>query len=320
MSLADRAKALELTDLAQTCFDAGRAEDALSHADAALRCDPDSLHARLLQARIHVAQERPAEATRALNALVASHPQSAQRPDVMLLRAQALALGNQIGLAIDQLHTMSRQFPDDVRPYRLLATIHVQRNDAAQASAALQQVLRMEPSNTNAKRMLASLTAATNPQRAAERVTNLPPAAQDDAAVLAAAHWSIRAGGDADARARWTGRSHGRSCPRDPASSRPGPAARFPSAPRAGRAGQGVRPCGTLRRSDSHLVQPHAPVAARCTGMVRHCRVRHATQSPQTRAARPSPLPSSGGGTTSASADALCRRKLAANHTGQHGP
>ena len=150
-------------DRATAAFNAQQADAAWNHLRRALNLCPDLAGARILEARIHLSCRRPAQSLAGLDALVQDQPEQNRAPEVCLLRAQALLQLGQSDAATGLLEDFARRFPDDVRPWRWLAGIHLEHDCAPQALEALHQVLRLAPGDPAARRLIEDLGARIHP-------------------------------------------------------------------------------------------------------------------------------------------------------------
>mgnify|MGYP005838916279 CR=1 FL=1 len=151
---------------AAAALDAGRAHDALALAEAVLRDLPDSPAARLLQARARIALHQPADTLASLDALEHYHADQRDRPDVAMLRLDALRAAGSLTLALRLADRLATQYPDDPRPHRAAYEVALQLTRQDRAVAALREVVRLCPSDAQAKRTLAQLVESTNPDEA----------------------------------------------------------------------------------------------------------------------------------------------------------
>ncbi|MEM6854457.1 MAG: tetratricopeptide repeat protein, partial [Planctomycetota bacterium] len=146
---------------------------ALEYVRTALQLDPDHAEARVLEARIRLRRHEPRLALTALDnrdhvATPDPDPQSPGRPDVMMLRATALAAQGKIDLAVTIMESLAQEFPDDTGVLRALAGMQVNDGRGEDAAETLGRVLKLEPQDRAAARLRSDLLAETDPVAALE--------------------------------------------------------------------------------------------------------------------------------------------------------
>lgn len=166
--LAHDARVEHHLDLALSSLEAGLLAEAQTQIEASLRLDPGHLTARLVQARIHLAAARPVEALAAVEAMNLYHPAGAKSPQAGMLRAQALLHARMDAIARTQLQQLTTDFPDDVRPHRLLAQLNLREERWDDAVQCLRHVVRLAPSDDASRRLLAQLIADSQPDASAK--------------------------------------------------------------------------------------------------------------------------------------------------------
>jgi tetratricopeptide (TPR) repeat protein len=128
--------------------------------------NPGDLTARVIEARAKLAMCRPDEALDSLEAAFAYSQYDGPRADADMLRAEALLQCDYDDLAATQIDHLRRRFPDDVRCHRLAAELAIKQQRHGDAIAALKQIVRLEPSNTAARGLLARYIADDDPNAA----------------------------------------------------------------------------------------------------------------------------------------------------------
>lgn len=187
-------------DKAQSALETGMLAQASQAVQQALSLAPQSDKARLLQARIELAFNRPERALTALDAHDLNHPAHRDKPELTLLRAESLCRAGHTQLAQELLQKMAANFPDDVRPHKLIASVYLILEQPAKAQYHLQQVLRLAPSDDISRRTLAQLLAAESPQAGAAMFeTMLAAATAPQLVSLRMARLYHQAGRDRDA-------------------------------------------------------------------------------------------------------------------------
>jgi predicted Zn-dependent protease len=187
-------------DRAMIALEAGQLDDAADHLRDALALAPDMSEARLAQAQLALDRHEPREAVEALDAHDLYHPDSRQCPAVMLLRAEALCRAGMNDLALKVVQEFAREFPDDIRPHRMLAGLHLTAGDVASCAASLRQVLRLAPSDDAARRALAALIGAFDPQQSVELLWPDYAQAKEPSAMLRVARLLRAAARDREAQ------------------------------------------------------------------------------------------------------------------------
>jgi len=176
--LAHDARLEHHLDLALAAFDAGLISEAKSQVDACVRLDPGHIAARLAQARINLAADKPVEALAAIESVSMYDPQAGRSPQVLMLRAESLVRGRMDASAHAQLVELIALFPDDVRAYRLLAQLNMREERYDDVAENLRHIVRLSPTDESARRMLAQLIRDDRPE---EGITLLENGADDSA-------------------------------------------------------------------------------------------------------------------------------------------
>lgn len=167
MTLQPQINLQKWLDQAESSLETGMLTQASHAIRQALSLAPQSDIARLLQARIELAFNRPEAALTALDAHDLNHPAHRDKPELTLLRAQALCRAGHTQLAQELLSKMTASFPDDVRPHKLIASVYLMLEQPGKAQYHLQEVLRLSPSDEISRRTFAELLAAESPQDSA---------------------------------------------------------------------------------------------------------------------------------------------------------
>ncbi len=168
MKLQRAQESIEQLDAARAAAEARLPDVALAHLRRALELDPALPEARLLEAKLHLESNSPARALTALDAHDLYFPQQRGRPDIAMLRVEALIRAEHHDLALSLLERLADEFPDDVRSHRMRAGLCLKLHRNREAEHALRQVMRLEPSDRNARVTLAQLLAMTRPDAAIE--------------------------------------------------------------------------------------------------------------------------------------------------------
>jgi len=129
-------------DRAESALAAGLLDDALASAQESLRLNPDNAEARLLEARIRLRRCEPKLALTALDNRDRVDPddKSTQRPDVMLVRATALAGAGRSDLAVALMERLAHEFADDAGVLRALAGLQANDDRPQDAAQTLQRL------------------------------------------------------------------------------------------------------------------------------------------------------------------------------------
>lgn len=151
----------------------GMVGDAADAIHQALAQSPESDQARLLEARIELARNDPAQALAALDAHDLHHPDHRDKPELDLLRAEALCRAGHWQMAQRLLGKLATSFPDDVRFHRLLAEVYLSEAQPDNAQIHLREILRLVPSDDVSRRLLIDLLAQTSPQESASLLQNM---------------------------------------------------------------------------------------------------------------------------------------------------
>ncbi len=155
-----------ILDEARQALQQQQPQAALSLVRTILQRDPGDVRARLIEARAQLALHRPQATLAALDAVDLHHEQAQGRPDVAMLRLQALAAAGEYALALRLADDLIRRFPDDPRPHRAAADMALQLNQPDRAAQALRTVVRLCPTDSAARRTLASLVEMADPDEA----------------------------------------------------------------------------------------------------------------------------------------------------------
>lgn len=174
MSLNHRLQADEHYTRAVAAAAAGQWEAAAVALGQTLQLASDHLDARLLQAQVEQQRGRPRAALAALDSLCLHQPEAEKRPEVMCCRAQALVQDQKPDLALPLLEQLTTDYPDDVRPQRLLAQAYDLLGRAQDSATHWRHVLRLQPGNHSAARQLARLLETLDPQTGLEVLGQLP--------------------------------------------------------------------------------------------------------------------------------------------------
>ncbi len=168
MNLPQRDTAQAQLDRALLALEAGRLTMADDHLRRALSLDPDLPEARLIEARLILAQQKPRQALHCIDLHCLQHPHAASSPQVLFLRAQVLLAGDDETLAQAALDELVQRFPDDARCWRMLVTHHLAAGRWEQARQAMGQLVRLSPGDAHLARMQIELLSPTQPQQAAD--------------------------------------------------------------------------------------------------------------------------------------------------------
>lgn len=165
-------------DRAQLALAGNLLDVALQHTRAALHLDPDHAEARLLEARIRLRRHEPKLALNALDnrdhttPAPGSHAEksdtAANRPDVAMLRATALAAAGKIDLAVTIMEALGKEYPDDAGVLRALAGMQIHDQRGRDAAETLQRVIELDPADRAASRLRSDLLADHDPAAALE--------------------------------------------------------------------------------------------------------------------------------------------------------
>jgi Flp pilus assembly protein TadD len=91
-----------------------------------------------------------------------------------MLRAKALAATGKTDRALGLLHQVAAECPDDVRPHQALAALYLDADELVSAARHLREVVRLQPSDLAAARVLARVTGQTDPPAAARLMAETP--------------------------------------------------------------------------------------------------------------------------------------------------
>lgn len=173
-TLAGAEQARRLHDQAQLAMWAFCADEAFTHAEAALRLDPSDPMARLMQARVQLQRCRPGDALRSLDAhdqfgLAASPPEGAGSSlEAMRLRAASLAQAGQAAMAITQLEALIESAPADLSLLRALGALQLRDGRDGEAIETFSLICDLDPQDAVSARTLSDLMAEQAPSRSAE--------------------------------------------------------------------------------------------------------------------------------------------------------
>ena len=174
-NLNQQTQAQHHLDRALAALEADLPDQALTRLEACLKIDPGNLSARLAQARAALAVNRPRQALSALDCADLYHPDRHNAPEQALLRAQTLTRCHLDEMAGRQLHDLIGQFPDDVRPRRMLAQLDLRGGMLDEAIEQMRHVVRLEPGNAASRRTLAELLQDRDPQASIDLLQQLDP-------------------------------------------------------------------------------------------------------------------------------------------------
>ncbi|MCC6578825.1 MAG: tetratricopeptide repeat protein [Phycisphaeraceae bacterium] len=181
MSLQRRMNVERWIDEAGAAFDA-QVYDVASRAIAkALELDPGHLPARLLQARIELARNRPHLALHTLD-MQQLHAHGETTPDAQWLYAVALARSRRFKDAVERLEILQENQPSDARIARLLAQLYRRMGQTGDAVRQLRLVRMLCPEDAASARLLARLVEHDQPSDAADLLGETPanqPASDD---------------------------------------------------------------------------------------------------------------------------------------------
>ena len=174
-------------DRAVAALEAELPDQALTELEACLKVDPGNLAARLAQARAALAVNRPRQALSALDCADLYHPDRRDTPELNLLRAQTLTRCHLDEMACGPLNQLVEQFPDDLRPRRMLAELHLRRGQLDEAINQLRHVVRLAPSDDGNRRTLAELLQRRDPEAAVDLLFEVDLTESDPVTQLLAA-------------------------------------------------------------------------------------------------------------------------------------
>lgn len=174
-------------DRGEAALAGGLLDDALECVTEALRLDPDHAEARLLEARVRLRRHEPKLALTALDNRDLSHsdPKSKDRPDVMMLRATALANSGRVELASKLMEHLARDFAYDTCVLRALAGLQIREGRRADAAHTLGKLLAIEPEDRASARLRADLLADGDPSAALDALGEVDHQNRHRAATLA---------------------------------------------------------------------------------------------------------------------------------------
>jgi len=203
MNLDSQQRAIAELDLAEAALRSHLPQEAMACLRRALRLDPDSTRARILEARICLKLNQPREALRALdNHDHYAEPQE-QSASVSMLRAQALASGGFDGMAIELLQKMSDRFKDDPRVHRMLGGLYLKTQKLYDAIESLREVVRLQPADDASGRLLAHLIEDDQPQSGIDLLIEQESQGDDPALTLRLARLCSKVGRQRDAAERY---------------------------------------------------------------------------------------------------------------------
>jgi len=174
--------ARDLLDRAAAALDAAQLGEANAMVRLAIRENPDDPAARLLDAQIQLRRNLPEFAIVALDTRDQLDPDGAQRPEVALLRAEALMAAAFDDPAENLLCELAVVIPHDARPHRMLAGLYLKQGQYDPAAKHLRELSRIDPHDPAVRRLLAHVLASTDPRRAVELAMAAAPSASPDAA------------------------------------------------------------------------------------------------------------------------------------------
>jgi GT2 family glycosyltransferase/Flp pilus assembly protein TadD len=153
----------------------GRSAEAAAQWRAALSEEPKYFPACLGLAQSYLGQGRWAELTQVLNHMEALQPDS---PMIPLLQARAHLAQKELLAARQVLDKATGRFPQQVSLWSELGQVLVQEgNDLESAERILRTVLKLDPSNAEARNSLATLS--NRPERTAQEPSRSPLTLQD---------------------------------------------------------------------------------------------------------------------------------------------
>lgn len=141
-------------NLGSTLESLGRIDEAVEHYRAALRIDSGRYRAHYNLGRILLQQQHYAEATEEFRATLEIQPDF---PDAQNNLAIALAQQGQLDAAIETYRTLFETSPDFLDARLNLAMLLLRKGASADAAVQLREVLRIQPGNEQAQRMLEQL-------------------------------------------------------------------------------------------------------------------------------------------------------------------
>jgi tetratricopeptide (TPR) repeat protein len=143
---------------------------ALGQVREALRQDPHSAEARLLEARIRLRRHEPRLALGALDQKFLEQPAddaaASPPPELAMLRAHAMAGAGQIEAALGAMRQLAGDYPDDVTIQRALVGLLLHHDQDHEAAEVLGRVVRLDPDDRAAARLRSDLLAAEDPEAA----------------------------------------------------------------------------------------------------------------------------------------------------------
>jgi len=199
-NLDNQTQAQHHLDRALAALDANLPERADTHIDQCLQLDPGNLLARVAQARVALANNRPQQALTALDGADLYDSGGRDCPDIAMLRAQTLIRCNLDDMARAELLRLTEQLPDDVRPHRMLAELFICGEMLDDAIEQMRHVVRLEPTNSVARRTLAELLQERDPEASSYLLLHDDAAASNPVAQLLAARLCRKAGRLRDAQ------------------------------------------------------------------------------------------------------------------------
>jgi len=202
MNLEQQAQSVAARDRAAEALACGQPAMAEAHITEALRLDPGDADTRVIEARIRLALQQPLMALHALDAATFYDAAAGDRPDIVVLRLEALIAAGRDDAALAVAEQLIPSFPHDIRFHRYAAGICERLGRAREQVIHLTNLVALSPRDRQAGRTLARLLARENPQQAAALITAGHSLA-DSADQWQAARWSIDAGRYADAEATY---------------------------------------------------------------------------------------------------------------------
>ncbi|MCC6683246.1 MAG: tetratricopeptide repeat protein [Phycisphaeraceae bacterium] len=184
MNLDRTDSARELFDRAAAAMEAMQLGEANAMIRLAIRQNPDDPAARLLDAQIQLKRNLPEFALVALDVRDQLDPDGAHDPRYGLLRAEALVAAAFDDMAEKLLRELAVLLPEDPRPHRMLAAMHVKSGRKAPAAEHLREVRRLAPKDQSVHRLLNNLLHEVDPGAAVDAALALDAPRGDSAQKL----------------------------------------------------------------------------------------------------------------------------------------
>lgn len=213
--LARQSEARQHVRRAEASLEAADLDAARQQIGDALRLDPSSLTARVLEARIALAASRPTDALRAVESAGLCHPDKQRCPQLSMLRAEALIRAGDLQHAADELSRLVCTFPHDLRPRRMLAQVCVRTGRRDEAIEHLTELKRLSPNDQAAAAMLAELLESSRPQDSVDLLSRCAAESDHEADHLRVAQLCRKLERESDAEATYRDLLHRRPNDRD---------------------------------------------------------------------------------------------------------